>query len=38
MVNLLDIAEPTAAVREHREEYTKVIERLWSLAEGGASD
>ena len=37
VVDLLEIAEPTAAVRQHSEEYADVMGRLWSFAEEGTS-
>ena len=38
IVDLFEIAEPTAAVREHFDEYNAVRQRLWRHAEGGARE
>ena len=38
VIDLFEIAEPTAAVRTHSEEYDHVRGRLWSHARGGNGD
>ena len=38
LIDLFEIAEPTAAVRQHLAEYHDVKQRLWQHAQGGATE
>ena len=38
LIDLFEIAEPTAAVREHLAEYRNVKQRLWAHAQEGATE